>query len=135
MQIDAFILYPYYLRKWSKGEGGAYLRGVLVWYYCLGVGCWLRVRPFSEHVLNLHLGNLSLIFSAFCWKLKKLDHSLVLRNLALISWMGDLVSSTIELAYVSHSSQGPFSTAGLLHTWLQKKTYIQHRCWPNIFWI
>ena len=25
----------------------AYLRGVLVWYYCLGVGCSFRVRPFS----------------------------------------------------------------------------------------
>ena len=112
--------------KWGRG-GFTYLRVVLVWYYCLGVRCLLRESPFSEHVLNLYLGNLSLIYSASCWKLKKLDHSLFLRTLALISRMGDLVSSTIELAYVSHSSQGPFSTPGLLWTWLQKKTYIQQR--------
>ena len=82
--------------KWGGGGGFAYLRGVLVWYYCLGVGYLLREKPFSEHVLNLYLGNLFLIYSALCWKLKKLDHSLFLRTLALISRMGDLVSSVKE---------------------------------------
>ena len=75
MQIVLFILYPYYLRKHLFESSACFILFPRGWVLIQDI------RPFSEHVLNLYPGNLSLTYSVLCWKPKKLDHSLFLRNL------------------------------------------------------